>query len=355
MSSKEMIGTLRRITFNRPMILAGDIGGTKVNLGLFELRDGRLKLAKNGSFPSRRYVRLQELVKEFLATAEPHTIQRACFGVAGPVRNGQVQVTNLPWKVEAGELAQELNLGSASIINDLEANGYGLAELSPEDLRTLNEGEPGASGNAAIISAGTGLGEAGLFWDGEKHRPFACEGGHADFAPITKLDAELFGYLSDRFGRVSSERLLSGTGLFNIYQFLRDTKRGDEPASLAEEISIGDPAAVISQAALAGESSRCTQALSLFVFYYGAEAGNLALKLMATGGVYIGGGIAPKILARLQQGDFLTAFFSKGRMRPLLEAIPVRVVLNPATALLGAAHYAAYGPQSIANPLAQSA
>jgi glucokinase len=333
------------------MFLAGDIGGTKVNLGLFEVRDSRLKLANTGSFPSRKFARFQDLVKEFLAGVGPHIIERACFGVAGPVRNGQVQVTNLPWEVEPAELAEVMNLGSVSIINDLEANGYGLAELPPQDLLTLNEGESGSTGNAAIISAGSGSGEAGLYWDGTKHHPFACEGGHADFAPISKLDTELFGYLADRFGRVSCERLLSGTGLYNMYQFLRDTKRGDEPVSLAQEIANGDPAAVISHAALTGESSRCAQAFELFVFYYGAEAGNLALKLMATGGVYIGGGIAPKILPRLQQGNFLNAFFNKGRMRPLLEATPVRVILKPATALLGAAHCAAFGPQSIASPL----
>jgi glucokinase len=323
------------------MILAGDIGGTKVNLGFFELRDRRLAMTFNGSFPSRRYARLQDLVKEFLAGLGTSKVERACFGVAGPVINGQAQVTNLPWKIEAAELARELNFGSVSLINDLGANGYGLAELTPADLCVLNEGQINAPGNAAIISAGTGLGEAGLFWDGQKHHPFSCEGGHADFAPVTKLDAELFTWLGERFGHISYERVLSGTGLYNIYQFLRDTKRGDEPVSLAKEIADGDP----------GASSRCSQALDMFIGFYGAEAGNLGLKLMATGGVYIGGGIAPKILPLMQKGTFMTAFFNKGRMEPLMKSMPVRVVLNPATALLGAAHYAAYGPQSITNPL----
>ena len=336
--------------FNRDMILAGDIGGTKVNLGFFKLVEGRLQLAASGTFPSRRYARFQDLVREFAAGIGPEKIERACFGVAGPVRKGKVQVTNLPWNVEAAELADELKFNSVSIINDLEANGYGLAELSPKDLDILNPGDPGAFGNAAIISAGTGLGEAGLFWDGAKHRPFACEGGHADFAPVTKLDAELFAWLSGCFGRVSCERVLSGTGLYNIYQFLRETGRGDEPASLAKEISEGDPGAVISRAGLNGESSRCMQALDLFVSYYGAEAGNLALKLMASGGVYLGGGIAPKILPWLRKENFLKSFFNKGRMQPLVEAMPVRVILNPATALLGAAHFAAFGSESGADP-----
>ncbi len=332
------------------MILAGDIGGTKVNLGLFELRDRRLKLTREGTLPSHGYARFQDLVKEFLAETGPQAIECACFGVAGPIRKGEVQVTNLRWDFAAVELAGELNLGSVCIINDLEANGYGLAELPPEDLFTLNKGEPAAAGNAAIISAGTGLGEAGLFWDGHRHHPFACEGGHANFAPMTKLDAELSVWLNDRFGHPSWERVLSGMGLHTIYEFLRDTGRGEEPASLAEAMSKGDPGVVISQAAMNGTSSRCVQALDLFVAYYGSEAGNLALKLMATGGVYIGGGIAPKILPWLSRGDFMTAFFSKGRMRPLLEAMPVRVILNPNTALLGAAHYAAFGSRSIASP-----
>ena len=330
------------------MILAGDIGGTKVNLGLFELADGRLKLALENSYPSRRYAHLQDMVKEFLVGANTPAVERACFGIAGPVRNGQVHVTNLPWEVKSAELAAELHIPAVFLINDLEANGYGLAELPPQDLCVLNAGDPGARGNGAIISAGTGLGEAGLYWDGAKFHPFACEGGHADFAPLTPLDAELFDYLEEKFGRVSFERVLSGAGLFNIYQFLRDTKRGDEPASFADELTKTDPAALISVAAVSGESSRCAQALKMFISYYGAEAGNLALKMMAIGGVYLGGGIAPKILMQLQQEDFLQAFFNKAPMEALMQSMPVRVILNPGTALLGAAHYAAFGSQSIA-------
>jgi glucokinase len=331
------------------MILAGDIGGTKVNLGLFELQDRRLVLRREEAKASRAYARLEDLVSEFLASAGSPVIERACFGVAGPVKKGHAQLTNLPWNIAAAEMAFELKLGPAALINDLEANGYGLAELSPADLHVLNPGEPGAAGNAAIISAGTGLGEAGLFWDGQRHRPFACEGGHCDFAPATKVDAELFAHLEARFGHVSWEKVLSGQGLHNIYQFLRDGQRGTEPDALAEEISRGDAGAAIFKAAAEGKSSRCAQALEMFVTYYGAEAGNLALKLMATGGVYIGGGIAPKILPWLGRKNFLDAFCGKGPMRSLLEAIPVRVILNPKAALLGAAHYAAFGPEGIAS------
>jgi glucokinase len=331
------------------MILAGDIGGTKVNLGLYELNGRQVKLLREGTRPSKAYARLQDLVKEFLTEMNHPVIERACFGIAGPVRNGRVRVTNLPWQIEAGEISEELKLGPVAMINDLEANGYGLAELPEQDLHTLNAGDPDANGNAAMISAGTGLGEAGLFWDGVQFRPFACEGGHADFSPASALDAELLGYLSSKFGHVSWEKVLSG-----IYQFLRDTNRGTEPAEFAEALAKGDPGAVISQAALSGTSSRCAQALDMFVGYYGAEAGNLALKIMSTGGMYIGGGIAPRMLPRLEQGSFLNAFFSKGRMRSLLEAMPVRVILNPKTALLGAAHFAAFGHESIPNPPVKS-
>ena len=330
------------------MILAGDIGGTKVNLGLFETSAQRVKLVAEGSYPSQKHARFEEIINEFLATAGSREITSAGFGVAGPVRKGRVHPTNLPWNLDAATLAGELKLGAVSLLNDLEANAYGLAELSPEDFHVLNPGEPGAMGNAAMIAAGTGLGEAGLYWDGRQHRPFACEGGHASFAPDTELDDRLFDWLHARFGHVSWERALSGPGLFNIYQFLCETHRGDEPPELAEALRTGDHAAVISQAANAGTSSRCVQALDLFVGYYGAEAGNLALKIMSTGGMFIGGGIAPKILKQLESG-FLPAFVNLGRMKPLLEAMPVRVILNPKTALLGAAHYAAFGPQSIGN------
>jgi glucokinase len=337
------------------MILAGDIGGTKVNLGLFEVQAGHVKLARESSYPSRRYLSLQEIVRTFLADTGALAIEKACFGIAGPVRRDRVQLTNLPWKIEAAELSAELKISGVSLINDLEANSYGLAELPASDFAVLNPGELDATGNAAIISAGTGLGEAGLYWDGSDFHPFACEGGHSDFAPQTKLDADLFEYLAGRFGRVSWERVLSGAGLHHIYEFLRDTSRGDEPESLVAEMTQSDPAAVITQHALDGSSTRCVQALDMFVSYYGAEAGNLGLKMMATGGVYLGGGIAPRILARLQGKGFMEAFADKAPMQALVKAMPVRVILNPKAALLGSAHYAAFGPHSISAPPHQPA
>jgi glucokinase len=321
------------------MILAGDIGGTKTRLALFDLLGDRLHCLAEEKYASRSCASLLEVVSAFVGKHRLR-VKAACFGVAGPVRHGRAQATNLPWVVDAVELGQELGLARAGLINDLEANAHGLAALPPEDLLVLNPGEGEAVGNAAIISAGTGLGEAGLFWDGTRHLPFASEGGHTDFAPSNDLQSELLGYLRVRFGHASWERVLSGPGLVNIYEFLRDSARGEEPIWLKESLHGPDPAAAITKAALNQTSDLCEQALNLFVALYGAEAGNLALKLMATGGVFIGGGIAPKILPRLKDGTFMQTFVSKGRLQPFLEAICVRVVLNDRTALLGAACYA---------------
>jgi glucokinase len=321
------------------MILAGDIGGTNTRLAFVETAGDRLKLAVEATYPSRGHGSLEAVLRRFV-TEQPYPVAQACFGVAGPVKNGRCEATNLPWVVDARQLARGLGLEAVGLINDLEANAYGIAVLEPKDFVVLNTGAPDAGGNAAIISAGTGLGEAGLYWDGKQHRPFATEGGHATFAPRTPLEMDLLRFLTKQFGHVSYERVLSGPGLVNIYTFLRDTGHAEEPPWLAERLRQQDPSAVISQAALDGESALCVQALDLFVSLYGAEAGNLALKVMARGGVFVGGGIAPKIIQRLKDAAFMDAFTTKGRMKPLLEAMPVRVILNAKTALLGAAHCA---------------
>lgn len=321
-------------------ILAGDIGGTSTRLACYELREGRLVSKAEKTFPSKQFQGLETIAAAF-AKAQNLSIDHACFGIAGPVQNGRVITPNLPWVVESSVVAKELGLDSVVLINDLEANAYGVAALKPEELVVLNPGVPKAVGNRAVISAGTGLGEAGLFWDGKVHRPFACEGGHCDFAPCTELESALLKYLKDKFGRVSYERVLSGPGLFNIYQFLRDIGLQKESPAVAAQMSQGDPSALISKTALAGTDPLCVQALDLFVNFYGAEAGNLALKIMSLGGVFIGGGIAPKILEKLKSPIFLNAFLGKGRMRPLLEAMPVCVITNENTALLGAALCAA--------------
>ena len=321
------------------MILAGDIGGTNARLAYFQAQDGHLTVAAEGVFPSRGHSGLDEIVAQFVKSQSQRP-DVACFGVAGPVRNGKVETSNLPWTVEASRLATELQLPSAILINDLEANAWGIASLGENDLVALNRVKGTPSGNQAVISAGTGLGEAGLYWDGKSYDIFACEGGHTDFAPRTELEIELLRFLTARFGHVSYERIVSGPGLVNVYQFFRDTHRGEEPAWLTEEFAHGDAAAAISRAAVSGKSPLAEHALDLWISIYGAEAGNLALKLMATGGVYLGGGIAPKLATKLAGPLFMQAFLSKGRMQPLLESIPVRIITNDKIALFGAARYA---------------
>lgn len=321
------------------MFLAGDIGGTKTNLACFGVEGKHLSSVAAGSFSSREHASLDEIVRQFMSVHHLR-VKHACFGIAGPVRHGRCEAMNLAWVVDARQLAGELGIATVTLINDLEANAYGIAALEPKDFVVLNEGAPDGQGNAAVIAAGTGLGEAGLYWDGKQHRAFACEGGHADFAPRNALEIDLLRYLLTQFGHVSYERVLSGPGLYNIYKFLRDTGRGEEPVWLSEEMRQHDPSAAISRAALEGSCVLCVQALHLFVALYGAKAGNLALTIMAAGGVFVGGGIAPKIIEKLTDGTFMAAFTAKGRMKPVLEAMPVRVILNDKTALLGAARCA---------------
>ncbi len=322
------------------MILAGDIGGTHSRLAFVTGEEGQFAIVAEAIFPSREYAAFDEVLDRFLAEQQ-RPVRRACFGVAGPVRGNRSEATNLPWVVDGRSLAKRLHLDAVRVINDLEANAYGIGALKAEDFSILQAGAAAAQGNAAVIAAGTGLGEAGLYWDGARHHPFATEGGHADFAPQDPLGMELFQYLRAEFGHVSAERVLSGPGLFNIYRFLRDTGHGEEPGWLAEQLQGHDASPIIARLGVAGAPEICVRALDLFVSAYGAEASNLALKTMATGGLYLGGGIAPKILPKLQAPIFLQAFLSKGRLRPLLEGVPVRVILNEKAGLLGAARCAA--------------
>ena len=327
------------------MILAGDIGGTNARLAFFDVMNGHFRLVSASVFPSREYAGLDQIVSKFVETSNLHP-DAACFGVPGPVRSGRVETSNLPWVIESARLADELNLKKTVLINDLEANAWGIATLGPEDVVSLNQVKGNPVGNQAVISAGTGLGEAGMCWDGSQHRIFASEGGHSDFAPRNELEIELFRYLSGRYGHVSYERVVSGPGLVNVFHFLRDSGRGTEPQWLTDQMVHGDPAAAISRAALDGACALCEQALDLFVSVFAAEAGNLALKIMATGGVYLGGGIAPKMLTKLSGPLFMHAFVGKGRMQPLLEAMPVKVITNDKTALMGAARCAAVNGSS---------
>ena len=297
------------------MILAGDVGGTKVHLALYNFSNGRLQPIRDEKFPAHEFANLDDVVDKFLAICNEKRegIFAACFGVPGPVRNGRLKLTNLPWILDTGDLVKSLGIQHIFLINDLEANGYGIPELAPESLFTLHTGDANATGHAGLIAAGTGLGEALLIWNGKQHRPIPSEGGHCDFAARSNREIALLEYLRDTLkGRVSWERVVSGLGIKNIYAFLRDVEKINEPGWLHDRMQTEDPNAVIGQCAEDGSSSLCFETMKVFTAAYGAEAGNIALKVLATGGMYLGGGIAPKILKTLKNGAFIQAFLDKG-------------------------------------------
>jgi len=322
-------------------VLAGDIGGTKTRLGIFEVSGKGLQTLSEERYISREYSSFYEIVTTYM-DRQKFRPDLACFGVAGPVRKGAVLATNLPWHIETDRLALELTMESVWLINDLEANAWGIRALGEEDLLTLNQGEADPLGNASIISAGTGLGEAGLYnLDGRLY-PFASEGGHGDFSPRTEKEIALLKYLQKKYTHVSWERILSGKGLSDLYDFLEEYHDEKTPPWLEEKMRESDRAASISWAAGEGRCPLCLEAMEIFLSLYGIEAGNHALKLMATSGVYIGGGIAAKNRHFFSASNFLRHFFDKGRLRPLMEKIPVKVIINERAALYGAALYASY-------------
>lgn len=323
------------------MILAGDVGGTKVDLALYSFDHGRLSHIRDERFHARDYAGLEEIVRKFLIESGDPEVTAGCFGVPGPVRGGRLKLTNLPWVLDSRELSLSLKIEHLFLINDLEANGYGIPELSPEQILELSSGAPGSVGNRGLVSAGTGLGEAILVWNGKMHVPMASEGGHCDFAPRNDIEIELFHYLQRLMkGRVSFERVVSGLGLTNIYNFLRDEKKMEEPAWLKERMLAEDPNAIIGELGEDGSNELCAKTLDVFVSAYGAEAGNLALKVLSVGGMYLGGGIAPKILKKMKDGTFMKSFADKGRLSDLLVQMPVRIILESRAALMGAAAYA---------------
>ncbi len=349
------------------MILAGDIGGTKTNLALYDWPTERVEPVRVETFHSADYKSLEEILEEFLTPPKPPTLldeidaapsepdetageslpeepvklTAACFGVAGPVIENHAQTTNLPWVVDGAAIAKRFAIPRVQLLNDLEATAYGILLLRPDEVEVLNPGTPPKKRQAlALIAAGTGLGEAILFWDGKSYRPMPSEGGHTDFAPNNDYEIELLRYLRSQFLHVSYERILSGPGLLAIYEYVRDTKK-NEPTWLAEKIKVGDPAAEIAEAGLKGQAEIAKQSLELFASIYGAEAGNLALKSLSLDGVYVAGGMAPKLIKKLQDGTFMKAFVNKGRYKRLLSNMPVKVVMNQQTALLGAASVAA--------------
>ncbi len=321
------------------MLLAGDIGGTKTRLAIYSPEAGPRTPLVEETFPSGRYPSLEALVSDFLAQVD-FKPKRASFGVAGPVVAGQATITNLPWVMSETHLQAALDLSPVRLLNDLAAIAQAVPWLESDDLYALNEGQADPGGAIAVIAPGTGLGEGFLTWDGSRYRAHASEGGHTDFAPTNSLEVDLLRYLLDRLEHVSYERVCSGRGLPNIYAFLKDSGYAEEPAWLAEQLAAADdPNPVIVNAALGGgqQCELCVASLETFVSILGTEAGNMALNVLATGGVYLGGGIPPRILPALEGGRFMEAFRDKGRMSDLMGRIPVHVILNPKVALLGAA------------------
>lgn len=325
------------------MILAGDIGGTKTNLALFEDKEGEYHFVCQATYPSQHYTNLKEILVEFLShnagLYDTASLQTACLAVAGPIVDGICHATNLPWVVDGRALSQALGISQIYLLNDLEANAWAIEILAPESLCELYPGSGKRKGNQAVVSPGTGLGEAGIYWDGKNHFPFACEGGHCEFGPRDEVQIDLCRYLYKKFGHASYERVLSGPGLVNIYHFFKEELKRSEPSWLKEAMEGDDPAKVITLNALNQKSELCEDTLNLFVSILGAEASNSVLKFMAMGGVYLGGGIPPKILPKLKDPLFFTNFVDKGRFRNLLETVPIRVILDDKASLKGAAHY----------------
>lgn len=319
------------------MLLAGDIGGTKTRLALFS---GIRKIIYEEKFVSHEFTNLSHIVKIFLSKRKVSP-KKACFAVAGPVHNGKCQATNLPWLIDAKKLAKDLKISSVFLINDLESVGYGIPSLNSKELFCLNKGKA-RGGNAAIVAAGTGLGEAGLYWDGKKHHPFPSEGGHTDFGARTEVEMELYRYLKKKYPHISYERIVSGPGIHNIYKFLIAMRLEKEKPEIRARILKEDPPRVITEAAMKNECAACMHAVDWFISLYGAEAGNVALKFLALGGIYIGGGIAPKIVKEMPDLPklFMRSFLDKGRFAPLLSEVPVHVILNENIGLFGAANYA---------------
>ena len=322
------------------IVLAGDVGGTNARLATVEVNGRTARVAQQSRYPSRDYPGLTPIVRGFCEGLASRP-DRACFGIACPVVGDDCTAPNLPWTINARKLADEIGIPRSTIINDFVAVGYGVELLGPADLATLQEGTPVLQGPIAVIGAGTGLGQGFLFWEGDHYRVLPSEGGHGDYAPHNKLQTGLLQFLHEQFGRVSWERLLSGAGMVNVYRYLLAAGAAPEQPSVRSEMEKEDPAAVITRHALAKTDCLADRAVDLFCELLGAQAGNLALTVISTGGVYLAGGIAPRIAERLKSGPFLRAFRDKGRMTELLSRIPVHVITNPNVGLLGAAAVAA--------------
>jgi len=324
-------------------VLGGDVGGTKTNLALYKAQTDKIELVVEATYHSSSYTSFIQIAQQFAAEHPDQKPDRICLGVAGPVLRGKVELTNLQWNMDAMEIRETTGVQEVALINDLEATAYGLAGLTTDDFITIHEGLVEVPGNMAIIAPGTGLGEAGLYWDGNCYRPFPTEGGHTDFAPRTKLDVKLHDWLAKKYGVVSWEKVIAGPAIYDIYQFLKEGKKRKEPAWLKEALLQGDPSATISQIAIEEKNPVCIETMHIFIRYLARETSNLVLKMKATGGLFLGGGIPPKISSLLQQNIFYHNYLDCDRMQHLLNKVPLKIIRNSKTALLGAGWYGAYG------------
>lgn len=329
------------LTGQEKIILAGDVGGTKTNLAFYRTNAGELIKLSTATYASGDYNSVTEMLQKFMdeTNESPQTI---CLGVAGPVINGKVELTNLDWDLNINDIRKQTGIQKVSLLNDLESTAYGLAGMKENDFITIHEGKHRA-GNMAIIAPGTGLGEAGLYWDGAAYHPFPTEGGHCDFSPRTEFDIELYWYLQEKYGIVSWEKLISGPAIYDIYQFLRDRKNMEEPSWLREAFSEDDPSAQISEAAIDEKASICIETMSHFVRYLARESSNLVLKMKAIGGLFLSGGIPPKIAALLNKESFFDDYMDCDRMQHLLKDVPIKIITNERAPMMGAAYYGAFG------------
>jgi len=328
-------------------VLAADIGGTKTNLGLFKSVNGSMHISQQKLYASKDYDSFHKIIKDFISQINCETPQRLCVGVAGPVLHGRVETTNLPWKLNANILKSETGIDEVALINDLEATAYGLAGVADEDVITLHKGNDNVLGNIAIIAPGTGLGEAGMYWDGSFYHPFPTEGGHAFFGPEDELDAELLLHLRKTHGQVSWEHVACGPAIYAIYLFLRDVKNIPQNATVEEQLQHSDASKIISEHAVDQSCELCVKTMQLFVKYVARESCNLVLKLKATGGLFLGGGIPPKIIPLLRNPLFYKSFTTCDRMEELITTVPVKLINNSQTALLGAAYFGAFGQEQV--------
>jgi glucokinase len=333
----------------KSIVLGGDAGGTKVNLAIFEATDSHVWMIKSSTYHSSGYPSINEILKQFLKENPDYHPEKICLGAAGPVFEGRVEVTNLPWHIDANEISAATGISQVVLLNDLEATAYGVAGLEEKDFYVLHEGDPEAGGNIAILAPGTGLGEAGLFWDGKFHHPFATEGGHCDFSCRNAVDLELHDYMLKKYKVVSWESIIAGPGIYSIYQFLLDVKNQPSNPALAEKIKSADPSAVVSEAAIHGTDPVCMEAMRSFIRNLARECCNLILKTKSTGGLLLAGGIPPKIISLLRDPYFYENLLDCDRMQDLVKKVPVKVILNDKAPMIGAGWYGAYSSTNMVH------